>query len=204
MNEQEKFGHFSNAAYSLYNPLQSKAVNQQNSLKVLKDAGISGYTLHPTSNHQRGVYINNTTKDIVIAHKGTTSTAKANIISDVNVAFGFQNSTERFKRATRKDAKIQQAFPDHNITLTGHSLGGSIGTNSSAKNNIKGVFYNIGSGVPSMSSILSHRTKPKNNNITHYSTNFDIVSIQSKKFNINQVSVKTKPGNNPHDLKNFL
>ena len=204
MDEQNKYAHFSNAAYSLYNPLQSKATNQLKSLKVLTDAGITGYDLHPSSNHQRGVYINNDTKDIVIAHKGTTSTSRANIISDVNIAFGFQNSTERFKRATRKDAKIKSAFPNHNITLTGHSMGGSVGANSSTKNDIKGVFYNIGSGVPSMSSILSHRIKPKNNNITHYSTNFDMVSIQSKKFNINQVNVKTKKGKNPHALQNFI
>ena len=202
MNEQEKYAHFSKAAYSLYNPLQSKATNQQASLKVLDESGIKGYTLHPSSNHQRGVYINDNTKDIVIAHKGTTSTAKANILSDVNIAIGMQNTTERFKRATRKDAKIKNAYPDYNITLTGHSLGASIGTNSSTKNNMKGVFFNIGSGVPSLSSFLKDRRKT-NPNIKHYSTNYDIVSIQSKKYPIKQIKVKTKKGLNAHALENF-
>ena len=203
MEEQQRFAHFSNAAYSLYNPLQSKAVNQAKSLKVLKDAGINGYDLHPSSNHQRGVYINNNTKDIVIAHRGTNTSSRANLISDVAIGLGTQGSTERFKRAVRKDAKIKKAFPDHTIQLTGHSLAGTIGSQSSTKNNIKGIFYNIGSGVPTLSSILSQR-QPKNKNITHYSTNYDPISIQSKKFNINQVSVKTKKGINPHALQNFV
>lgn len=203
MEEQQRYAHFSNASYSLYNPLKSKAVNQVNSLKVLTDAGINGYELHPSSNHQRGVYINNNTKDIVISHRGTNTSSRSNLISDVSIGFGTQGSTERFKRAIRKDAKIKKAFPDHNIQLVGHSMGGTIGTQSSRENNIKGIFYNIGSGVPTLSSILSQR-QPKNNNITHYSTNFDPISIQSKKFNINQVSVKTKKGNNPHDLQNFV
>ena len=68
MDEQQKYANFSKASYSLYDPLKSKAVNQQQSLKVLEDAGITGYSLHPSSNHQRGVYINPDKKDIVIAH----------------------------------------------------------------------------------------------------------------------------------------
>ena len=113
-----------------------------------------------------------------------------------------QNTTERFKRATRKDAKIKNAYPDYNITLTGHSLGASIGTNSSTKNNMKGVFFNIGSGVPSLSSFLKDRRKT-NPNIKHYSTNYDIVSIQSKKYPIKQIKVKTKKGLSAHALENF-
>jgi len=202
-NEQKRYATFSNASYSLFNPLKSKFDNQQNSLKILKDAGINGYEIHPSSNHQRGVYINNNTKDIVIAHRGTNTSSRSNLISDVAIGFGTQGSTERFNRAVRKDAKIKKAFPDHTIQLTGHSLGGTIGSQSSRENKIKGIFYNIGSGVPTLSSILSQRQK-KDNNITHYSTNFDPISIQSKKFNINQVRVKTKKGNNPHALQNFV
>tara|TARA_B100001094_G_C18155435_1_gene786147 strand:+ start:1271 stop:1882 length:612 start_codon:yes stop_codon:yes gene_type:complete len=202
MEEQEKYANFSKAAYSLYNPLQSKATNQQTSLKILEDADIKGYRLHPSSSNKRGVYINDNTKDIVIAHKGTTATSKANILSDVNIAIGLQNTTERFKKAVRQDAKIKNAFPEYNITLTGHSLGGNIGTNSATKNNMKGVFYNIGSGVPSFSSFLTDRRKI-NKNIKHYSTNYDIVSIQSKKFPIKQIKVKTKPGLSAHALENF-
>ena len=203
MDEQQKYANFSKASYSLYDPLKSKAVNQQKSLKVLQDAGITGYTLHPSSNHQRGVYINPDKKDIVIAHKGTTSSSRANIISDIHIATGFQGSTERFKRATRKDAKIKNAYPEYNITLTGHSLGSSLGMKSATENNIKGVFFNGGSGIPSFSSFLKDRRKI-NNNIKHYSTPYDIVSIQSKKFPIQQIQVKTKKGLNPHALENFI
>jgi len=203
MEEQQKYATFSSASYELYNPLNTKMVNQQNSIKVLKDANIDGYELHPSSNHQRGVYINNNTKDIVISHRGTNTKSRSNLISDVAIGFGMQGSTERFKRAIRKDAKIKNKYPDHTIKLAGHSLGGTIGAQSSRENNIKGIFYNIGSGVPSLSTILSHRQK-KDENITHYSTNFDPISIQSKKFNINQVIVKTKKNTNSHALKNFL
>ena len=203
MNEQQKYGHFSNASYSLFDPLKSKFENQQNSLKVLNDAGITGYELHPSSNHQRGVFINKDKKDIVVSHRGTNTSSKSNLISDIAIGFGTQGSTERFQRAVRKDKKIKKMFPDHTIQITGHSLGGTIGAQSSKENNIRGIFYNIGSGIPSLSTILSQRQK-KDDNITHYSTNYDPISIQSKKFNINQVRVKTKKGNNAHDLKNFL
>lgn len=203
MNEQTKYATFSKASYSLFNPLKSKAVNQEQSLKVLKDANIEGYSLHPSSNHQRGVYINNNTKDIVISHKGTTPTARSNILSDINIAFGNQSSTERFKRSVRKDKKIKDAFPNYNITLTGHSLGGSIGTNSATKNDMKGVFFNIGSGVPSLTSFIKDR-RNINPDIKHYSTNYDPVSIQSKKYPIQQIKVKTKQGLNAHALENFI
>ena len=175
-NEQQKYGTFSNAAYSLFNPLKSKFENQQNSLKVL---------------------------NIVVSHRGTNTSSRSNLQSDIAIGFGTQGSTERFQRAVRKDAKIKSSFPDYTIQLTGHSLGGSIGAQSSRENKIKGIFYNIGSGVPTLSSILSQRQK-KDDNITHYSTNYDPISIQSKKFNVNQISVKTKKNTNPHALKNFL
>jgi len=203
MNEQQKYAHFSNAAYSLNNPLHSRAVNQANSIKVLNDAGITGYEIHPSSNHQRGVYINNDKKDIVIAHRGTKPSSFSNLQSDIAIGFGMQGSTNRFKRAVKRDKKIKDAFPNHNITLTGHSLAGSLGSQSSKENDIKGVFYNIGSGVPTLSTLSQH-LQPKNNNITHYSVNFDPVSIQSKKYNINQINVKRKNGVNAHSLENFF
>lgn len=198
--EQKKYANFSKASYQLYDPLKSKSVNQQNSLKTLTDAGIDGFTIHPSSSNKRGVYINDNTKEVVIAHRGTEKTSKANIISDVAIAFGFQASTERFKRAVRKDAKVKRAFPNYKITTTGHSLGGTIATQSAKQNNIKGIGYNIGSGVPSLSPLR----RTTNENITHYSTPYDIVSIQSKKFPIKQVPVKTKKGLNPHVLENFV
>ena len=100
-NEQQKYATFSNAAYSLFDPLKSKFENQQNSLKVLNDAGINGYELHPSSNHQRGVFINKNKKDIVISHRGTNTSSRSNLQSDVAIGFGTQGSTELLEKIKR-------------------------------------------------------------------------------------------------------
>ena len=203
MEDQQKYANFSKASYKLYDPLKSKEQNFKNSLQVLSDVGINDFKIHPSSSNKRGVYINDNTKEIVIAHRGTDTSSKSNLMSDVAIALGFSGSTERFKRATRKDAKIKKAFPKHDITITGHSLGSQIGTQSATKNDMKGVFYNIGSGVPNLSSFIKDRRKI-NTNIKHYSTPYDPISIQSKKYPIIQIPVETKKGLNAHALENFV
>ena len=203
MDDQEKYANFSKASYQLYDPLKSKSVNQQNSLKTLTDAGIDGFTIHPSSSNKRGVYINDTTKEVVIAHRGTNPTSSANIMSDVAIGLGFQSSTERFKRAVRNDKKIKNKYPDYDITITGHSLGSTIGYNSASKNNIKGEFFNMGSNITPYKS-LTNKFRTKNDNITHYSTILDPISLGAKTEPINQVIIKRKQGLNPHSLENFV
>ena len=69
-----------------------------------------------------------------------------------------KKDTPPSKEKKRLWAKIKNAFPEYNITLTGHSLGSSLGMKSATENNIKGVFFNGGSGIPSFSSFLKDRT----------------------------------------------
>lgn len=203
MEHQEKYANFSKASYKLFDPLKSKSVNQQNSLKSLNDVGITGFELHPSSSNRRGVFINDKTKEIVISHRGTNTSSKSNLVSDVAIGLGLQGITNRFKTAVRKDAKIKNSFPGYKITAVGHSLGGLLGTHSATQNKIKGVGYNIGSTLPTISQISPFQKKI-NKNITHYSVNFDPVSIGSKKYPIKQIRVPRKKGLNPHALENFV
>jgi len=199
----ERYATFSNASYELYDPLSSKINNQKKSLKVLEDAGIDGYRIDNSSSDKRGVYVNDKKKDIVIAHRGTIPSSSANIQSDIMIGLGFQNTTERFKRAVRNDKKVKNKYPDYNITITGHSLGSQIGYNSATKNNLKGEFFNMGSNITPYKS-LTNKFRKTNNNITHYSTMLDPISLGAKTEPIKQVIIKRKKNTNPHSLSNFI
>ena len=73
------------------------------------------------------------------------------------ILWGLEKQDKRFKNAQSHLDKVKHKYGD-NITITGHSLGGSITDHIARKNHdIKGIAFNRGSGP-----LQSFRKRPKN------------------------------------------
>ena len=87
---------------------------------------------------QRGVahYRNNKTGENTIAIKGTDKKNIKDLISDVKLGLGLSSSDKQFKKRRNDIKRILKENPNDEFTLTGHSLGASVGL-SAMKN--KGI-----------------------------------------------------------------
>lgn len=106
-------------------------------------------------------YKHNSKPHVIIAHKGTDFSDKNGIRKDVradlNIALGNKNSDALHKRRTKKTEKIvtalKKSYPDHDIHLTGFSLGGSsashaLATSKIVRDNVKSLnTFNAGSSA---------------------------------------------------------
>lgn len=201
VSEQAKYALMSKAAYKMNNSLKSKEDRMGDAMSVLTDGGLEGFSMdRQESNSKRAVFVNPASKEVVISHRGTDPTAGSNLSTDVAIALGLESMTRRYKNATARDAATKDKYKGYNIQLTGHSLGGSIATNSAVANNIPAKVYNSGGGLLN----FSHFMKPKKQQrVTHYTTVADPLSLTSKLRPTKQVYVKQK-GLNPHSLSNFF
>lgn len=87
---------------------------------------------------QRGVahYRNNKTGQNTIAIKGTDKTKLKDLISDVKLGLGLSSTDQQFRKRRNDIKRILKENPNDEFTMTGHSLGASIGL-SAMKN--KGI-----------------------------------------------------------------
>jgi hypothetical protein len=92
-----------------------------------------GYTLDAKASGQRAkVFVNNNTKNVMIAHRGTAG------LADVSAVIGGRRKqSKRFKHAQKVTNAAKAKYAGHTITATGHSLGGTLaqdtkGTNTQA------------------------------------------------------------------------
>lgn len=77
--------------------------------------------------------------DIVISYRGT-DTPKDFIRSDIPMLTNFR--PEQYQNANKVYQQIKQSYPNYNITVTGHSLGGSLAQLVSAENGCPAVTFN--------------------------------------------------------------
>lgn len=200
--DQVQYALMSKAAYKMNNNLKSKEDRMQDAMGVLNDGGVTGYAMdRQESNSKRAVFVNEATKEVVISHRGTDPTSAANLSTDFALALGLESMTRRYKNARDRDAATIAKYPDHKVSLTGHSMGASISTNSSIHNNIPAHIFNSGSGLLNPTHFL--KPKKQNRNITHYTTLGDPLSLTAKLKPTKQVYVAQKEGHNAHALANF-
>lgn len=79
-------------------------------------------------------FLNKTQKQVVVSYRGSvTSTDWGR--SDVAIVFGREERSTRFRNEYRFIKEITQAYPDHQIYVVGHSLGGAIAIHVAMKYN---------------------------------------------------------------------
>lgn len=101
------------------------------------------------SNHNQSVYVNGRTKKMVFAAAGTHNLD--DVATDLVLAFGgdrLLKQTKRYGEAEATLARARQKYQNYGVSLTGHSLGGSL-VSSLGKPNELVVTHNKGAGFRS-------------------------------------------------------
>ena len=87
---------------------------------------------------------------ITISYRGTDPTNASDLLADGQIASGniFSENVMalgRFREADNKYEAVRNAYPEHRITLTGHSLGSKMGIHTGRLYDLEGTFFNPGS-----------------------------------------------------------
>ena len=127
LSDQERYALFAQSVYRMNDPLKSKETRMADAMSVISDGGVTGFDMDRSeSNSKRGVFVNNDTKEVIISHRGTDPSMAANLTTDAAIALGVEGFTRRYKNARDRDAETIAKYPDHKVSLTGHSLGGAV------------------------------------------------------------------------------
>ena len=84
-------------------------------------------------------YKNKTTNEIIIAYRGTDSMGDI-VISDVQIAL--KDVPQQASKAVKFYERVKEMYPDSEISLTGHSLGGSLAHYVSVAKGVTAVTFN--------------------------------------------------------------
>ncbi len=133
-----------------------------------RKATLAGYTyLAQQSDIENAVYENSDDKKLIIAFRG--SAKLKDLKADLGIATGLLEKTSRHDSTEELVKKLKTLFPDYSITLTGHSLGGSLAISMSSKHNIPAVVFNAGHTIG--------KSKHKDSDIKFYTKEGDPVSM---------------------------
>jgi len=129
------------------------------------------HRINELSNISDRAYENPEKKEIILTYRGTKNLIN-DIPADLDVLLGTNLFGNRINNAKRQYNKVKKTYPNHQITLTGNSLGGSIASEISTDKKDKIYTHNKGSG-------LFETFKKTKSNEKHYRNPTDIISLTS-------------------------
>lgn len=135
-----------------------------------------------------------------IAYRGTDVKNKRDLGTDALIALGLQDRSSRMKRAVRTADLVSAKYGKENVSLTGHSLGGSQSQYVSRKRGMSATGFNA---AMSPLDAIRKRTYSKFHSI---STSNDPISMITH-FKARRIGKKTtvkQRGFNPHALSNYI
>lgn len=135
-----------------------------------------------------------------IAYRGTKPSNKKDLAADALITIGAQDHSNRFKRAVRTADQVSKKYGKENVSLTGHSLGGSQAQYVSRKRGLKATGFNA-----AMSPVDALR-KRTYTNFHSISTNSDPISLMTH-HHVGRIGKKTTAKQtswNPHGLSNYI
>mmetsp|Transcript_10329 Transcript_10329/g.13425 ORF Transcript_10329/g.13425 Transcript_10329/m.13425 type:complete len:214 (+) Transcript_10329:301-942(+) len=159
-----------------------------NMVKVKLGLSKSGYRLDDNrSGAETKTFYNPTTKDAVMAFRGTDLSDKKrrmkDVYSDLHIAAGTQRKDKRFKQSNKRFRAMaaDDKYKDYKLNVTGHSLGGSL-TDFVAKKNedLVNTAYAFSRGAGPAE---AHRLKAKAT--VDFSNRYDPVSHYARVQNMN-------------------
>lgn len=200
---------FPKAKVSAYKTL-SKLSYKKHADQIKKDIPEGFEYDEDLSTRETKVFVNPTTKKVVVSYRGTNfkdpKTILRDLKSDWNILRGNEKNDPRFKEAVKDFSKIQDKYKSqgYSIDTTGHSLGGQIAThvNKQHKGEVdENLSFSRGSGV-----FEPFRQRPSNT--YDFSHDRDIISLGARMSKDegggrnNSFVSKTKVKNalNAHDL----
>jgi hypothetical protein len=173
---------------TLYDTLNSSYGNKQ-SMNKLKNEGYNLDTMLSNTNNQ--VWVNPNKNKLILGIKGTNSIN--DIGTDVYLGFGKLDKTDRFKESKSILNYAKQKYNGYDTTVTGHSLGATIGSKITNKND---KFIGFNEGIAPFQTTRSY-----NGNHQHFRTGEDTVSILgSNATHMREIKNETKTGILPFDI----
>jgi predicted esterase YcpF (UPF0227 family) len=160
--------------------------------------------------------VNEEAQKVVIGFRGTDSSLR-NIyddIADVEIATGLPETSlpsyfpSRFKTGENIYKQVQKAYPGYDMTLTGHSLGGSVARYVGDRNAVKAVVFN--SGQTPLQPVVDTVVGTRPSSTKYYLTDtLDLISNTSRLTEKNVNIVTTKPKQRKawlgsHDIENYI
>jgi hypothetical protein len=146
------------------------------------------------SSDEHAVYVDEPTKRVHIAYRGTVPTRLKDLHSDVHIGLGTHEMNARFKRALDVHDTVRGKYGEHKIKTTGHSLGGTLATHVNKSRNIEGAsVFNPGSNLSllNIGKNLKERYQCRKGNknrpafcdkLVSYRNRFDPISFNSAKY----------------------
>jgi hypothetical protein len=123
------------------------------------------------SGRRAKVFVNNDTKNVLVAHRGTAGLA--DVGTDLSAVIGRKwKQSKRFKYAQKVTNEAKAKYAGHTLTATGHSLGGTLAQDT--KGTQTQATFNKGT---SLHDVLFKRRKFSQ---TDYRNKGDVISVLTK------------------------
>jgi hypothetical protein len=135
-----------------------------------------------------------------IAYRGTDVRNKRDLGADALIALGLQDKSNRFKRAVRTADAVSAKYGKGNVSLTGHSLGGSQSQYVSRKRGLDATGFNA---AMSPVDTLRKRTYSKFHSISTASDPISLIT-HHKVGRIGKKTTVRQRKANPHALSNYI
>ena len=169
-----------------------------------KRKNIGDFVYHPElSVEKRSVHINENKKEIVVSERGTEVSDIGDVIDDAKILGGIPETIARIPTETKFILQLIKDYPEYEIHLTGHSLGGSCVLQLLLKigqlDNIEQAYiFNAGVAKPIQSDIFRKK-------LQIYHIIGDAISVMGRqiKARLNK-SYRPRKLSNPHSVFQFL
>jgi len=138
-------------------------------------AKLGDYSRVPAlSSGETSVYVDPRTATAVITLRGSNKIG--DVGTDALLAVGQLSNTARYKRTVKEVQRAHDALKGYKISVTGHSLGGSLANEITARNpHVRGVGFNSGYALPGVSQTRGSGTR----DYAEYLNSNDIISSGS-------------------------
>lgn len=159
------------------------------------------------SDKNRTTYYHPHSKKAVVSFRGTKLNNIFDLATDVAIAKGSENNTGRFIDSLRLTKSVVKKYGKDNVTLTGHSLGGTQAIKIGQKTGLQSYAYNPGVGPKTgvLQGLKKLLTGKKSNNVQIFHTGTkDFISALAPLMDGNVRRVAPKFRNNAHGIDNFI
>jgi hypothetical protein len=179
-----------------------------NTGKYSEDYDKQGYIIDTQlSDKDRTVFFHPGSKRAVVSFRGTKLNNFSDLLTDVAIARGREGTTSRFMDSLKTAEKVARKYGKDNVSLTGHSLGGSQAIVVGQKLGLHTHAFNPGvgplTGFKQTLGKVFKKSKHSNVNVYHTGAK-DIISVLSPMMRANVKRLAPRFHKDAHSIDNFI